>query len=324
MALDLQLAQQEEPMWNIHVTRLSLIPWLFIAGALTAHVGCATTSPTDDRSPNVLAPPSSQATELDPEQAQSLRNLADKVFGITWSGRVLAVSDRGFHILTDQVTTLSYRPTGNAFFLHQSNASLSHPAFEGSDSDYIERGKAVLAGLGIEASEIAEAKLLQHFVQVGVVDTNGKDVRVESPKKDRRTLLLTRAVRGIPVFNSRLIMDLDRKGHIASLEITWPNISPKVMEQVQVLQNAARGDFRAPEQKFAELEAVEVGIVHSPAASFLDEQTAAIRVIYRPKDPRLGKKAVAYLDAAGKPVTMPRTMVTREAPVPSRTPHPQQ
>ncbi len=311
-------------MWNFHVTRLSLIAWLFTASALIAHVGCATKGPTDDRSPNVLAPPSSQATELDPEKARPLRNLAEKVFGIKWSGHVLAVSDRGFQILTDQVTTLSYRPTGNAFFIHNSQASLSQPAFDGSDGDYIERGKAILAGLGIKTSEIAEAKLLQQFVQVGVVDPESKQSRIEPSQKDRRTLLITRAVHGIPVFNSRLIMDLDRSGRITSLEITWPNISPEVMEQVTMLQNATREDFRAPEQQFAELEAVEVGIVHSPAASFLDEQTAAIRVIYRPKDSRLGKKAVAYLDAKGKPVKMPRTMEVRETPVPSRTPHPQQ
>ena len=238
-------------------------------------------------------------------------------------GRVLAVSDRGFEILTDQVTTLSYRPTGNTFFVQNSKASLSQPSFDGSDGDYIERGKALLTGLGIDASEIAEARLLQQFVQVGFSNPDGKNSSLEPAKKDRRTLLITRAVNGIPVFNSRLIMDLDRSEKIASLEITWPKISPDVMEKVKFLQKAARGDFKAPEQKFAELEAVEVGILHSPAASFLDEQTAAIRVIYRSNDPSIGKKAVAYVDATGKPVKMPRTMENHESPMPSRNPNAQ-
>lgn len=310
-------------MWKFNFIRTSLIASILTVGSLTAHLRCAIAGPTDDRSQSVLTPPSSEAKELEPEKARFLRNISEKLLRIKWVGRVLAASDRGFEILTDQVTTLSYRPTGNAFFVQNSKASLSQPAFKGSDGDYIQRGKALLAGLGIEASEIAEAKLLQQFVQAGFLDPAGKTSRLEHPKKDRRTLLITRAVNGIPVWNSRLIMDLDRSGKIASLEITWPKISPDVMEKVKLLQKVARAEFKAPEQKFAELEAVEVGILHSPAASFLDEQAAAIRVIYRSKDPSVGKKAVAYLDAAGKPVAMPRTMDSHEAPAPSRNPNSQ-
>ena len=308
-------------MRRFHFIRTSLLPSIVIVGSLTVYVGCASQGATDGRSHSSVTPPSSEAKALGPEHERSLRDLSEKVFGIKWSGRVLAVSDRGFEILTDQVTTLSYRPTGNAFFVQNSKASLSQPSFDGSDGDYIKRGNAILAGLGIEASEIAEAKVLQHFVQVGIVDPDGKNSRVDPPKKDRRTLLITRAVNGVPVFNSRLIMDLDPSGQIASLEITWPKISPHVMEKVKLLQKAARADFKVPEQQFAELEAVEVGILHSPAASFVDEQAAAIRVIYHSKDPNIGKKAVAYLDETGQPVPMPKTMEVREPPKSPRNPN---
>lgn len=267
--------------------------------------------------------PSSEAKELAPEKARKLREISEKVFGIKWNGRVLAATDRGFEIMTDQVMTLSYRPTGNAYFVQNLKASLSQPGFDGPDETYIRRGKEILSRLGIEASEISGAKLLQQFIQAGYSDPNGKGSHLEPVKKDRRTLLVTRSIRGIPVWNSRLIMDLDREGQIASLEISWPQISSSVLENAAGLQKSARANFKPPQQKFAKPEAVEAGILHSPAASFLDEQVAAIRVIYRSDDARIGKKAVAYLDAAGRAVAMPRTMDIRDTPAPERGPNPQ-
>ena len=117
-------------MRRFHFIRTSLLASIVTAG-FTLHVGCATQGATDDRSHSSLTSPSSEAKALGPEHERSLRELSEKVFGIKWSGRVLAVSDRGFEILTDQVTTLSYRPTGNALFVQNSNASLSQPSFDG-------------------------------------------------------------------------------------------------------------------------------------------------------------------------------------------------
>jgi hypothetical protein len=130
--------------------------------------------------------------------------------------------------------------------------------------------------------------------------------------KDRRSLLATRVVRGIPVWSSRLMLDLDREGRIVMLEMVWPKIDPKVMENAVALTKLAGSGFRPPDMKFAKPESVGAGILHSPAASFLDDQVAAIRVIYRPTDPTVGKKPVAYLDASGQSVAMPRQMIIRE------------
>jgi len=68
----------------------------------------------------------------------------------------------------------------------------------------------------------------------------------------------------------------------------------------------AEHNWRAPEQFEAVVEAIEAGVIHSPAIGFLMDIYPAIRVIYKPKDPRYGKKPVYFYDRHGKPVSVPR------------------
>src|SRR5262249_52611048 len=127
------------------------------------------------------------------------------------------------------------------------------------------------------------------------------------------------AVEGIPVWSSRLKLDLDEKGEIAALELSWPKIEPKVLEMAHGLKNLVDAGFKAPQRAGAKVETVEAGILHSPAASFVDDQVAAIRVIYASPDPRLGMKSMVYLGADGTLVSVPRQMEARpEAPTPAR------
>jgi hypothetical protein len=52
---------------------------------------------------------------------------------------------------------------------------------------------------------------------------------------------------------------------------------------------------------------------------FIDEQVAAIRVIYAPVDSKLAMKPVVYLGANGRPVAIPRQLNPREeAPIKPR------
>jgi hypothetical protein len=81
------------------------------------------------------------------------------------------------------------------------------------------------------------------------------------------------------------------------------------------MRESVGGKFSAAEQRYAKVDSIEAGILHSPAASFVDDQAAAIRVIYRPIDPSVGKKAVSYLKLDGRPIAMPRQTETfRETP----------
>jgi hypothetical protein len=92
------------------------------------------------------------------------------------------------------------------------------------------------------------------------------------------------------------------------------------MEMAQRLKKMVESDFKAPERAGVKAESVEAGILHSPAASFVDEQVAAIRVIYASPGSRLGMKPLVYLGADGKPVSVPRQLEARpEPPIPRRS-----
>ena len=144
-------------------------------------------------------------------------------------------------------------------------------------------------------------------------------MKTETPLKDRRNLLVTRVIRNLPVWSSRLKLDLDAEGGIASLELSWPEIEPKVLEAAIGLKKIVDADYKAPERQGARIESTQAGILHSPAASFIDEQVAAIRVIYASTDPRFGMKPLLYLGADGKPVAIPRQLESKsEPPLPAR------
>jgi hypothetical protein len=258
--------------------------------------------------------------KLPARDAARLNSIGAKVFRIQWGKKLVAVSDHGFQAVTDGTTTVSYRPAGNAYFVQTGKAGLSgKSAFRGTDQQLIERGRAILADLGVNRDEIAETKILQQYVTEGRMNPETRQIQVNPPRKDRRSLIVSRVIGGIPVANSRLALDLDGNGRIAALELSWPVIEPKVLEEAQRLQKIARAEFKAPERKGARVESVQVVILHSPAASFVEDQVAAIRVIYQPTESRVGMKPVAYLGIDGRPVATPRQMIAKtEAPTTTR------
>lgn len=247
-----------------------------------------------------------EAKALDEARARHLKTLGAEAFGVKWRRKTVAASDRGFEVITDGATTLSHRPAGGVYFVQNLRAPMGRePGFQGSDEDYISRGKAMLKAIDADPGEVAEAKVLQQFTQAAKIDSSGRAI-LQKPKADRRTLLLTRAVEGLPVWSSRLMLDLNRDGSIAAMEIAWPRISPEVLKEGLAMREAAGANFRAPERPYAKIESAEAGILHSPAASFIDDQAAAIRVIYRSDDPTVGKKGVSYLSLDGTEVALPR------------------
>jgi hypothetical protein len=272
-------------------------------------------------SPEHIVPRLPEAKQLNPEAAKALEELGTKVFGVKWGEKIVAVSDVGFNAVTDGVTTLSYRPAGNAYFLQRKgkNHAFEHEGFAGPSEKLSARGESILSELGIERSEIAAVQILQHFVTAGEADPASGRLNVEKPQSERRTLVIGRAVEGMPVWNSRLKLDLDEKGEIAALELSWPKIEPKVIESARRLKKLVESDFKAPERPGAKVESIQAGILHSPAASFIDEQVATVRVIYAAPESRLGMKPMIFLGADGKPVAVPRQLDARpEAPTPER------
>lgn len=256
-----------------------------------------------------------KAEALAAADAARLKDIGAKAFHIQWRKKPVAVSDHGFQAITDGATTISYRPAGNAYFVQTGGPGLfGKSAFRGTDQQLLERGMAILVSLGINKNEIAETKILQQYVTEGRMNPDTRKLDVNPPRKDRRSLMVRRVVGGVPVVNSRLALDLDGEGKIAALELSWPLIEPRVLEEAARLQKIAGAEFKAPERKGARIESVQVVILHSPAASFVEDHVAAIRVIYASTERKMGMKPVAYLDMEGRPVALPRQMIAKTEP----------
>ncbi len=132
---------------------------------------------------------------------------------------------------------------------------------------------------------------------------------MEAIEPGKKWALTSRQVDGLPVFSSRATIALAPSGEIGFLEVHWPEIPAKVIEEARRYRELAGKDWHAPEQKGTRVESVTVGILHSPAAATALDILPVIRVIYAPLDKRIGKKPVAYLSLDGKPVTMPRVLL---------------
>jgi len=294
---------------------------LFVLTACTPTVKPGGNNPPDHEA-NIPGPwkdaPKPEA--LPQEQANVLQSTGEKIFGIKWNKKLIAVKDRGFEVITDSVNTLSYRPAGNAYFVQTGKAGLSgKSAFQGTDTQLIDRSKVLLSMLKINSGEIEETRVLQQYVTEGERDPVTGKMDVSPPRKDRRSILVTRSVEGIPILNSRLLLDLDGKGNIAALELSWPSIKSKTMEEAIRYNKILSSGFNPPEMKGAKIESTAAVILHSPAASFVDDQVAAIRVIYAPTDKKYGMKPVAYLNADGRPVSLPRQTIEKlEKPIAKR------
>jgi hypothetical protein len=99
-----------------------------------------------------LSPPAAGADIGQAEEIEGFRflPLSPRVPRIKSGKKLVAVSDHGFQAITDGTTTISYRPAGNGYFVQTGKAGRSGKnAFRGTDQQLIERGQAILAGLGI-------------------------------------------------------------------------------------------------------------------------------------------------------------------------------
>ena len=248
------------------------------------------------------------AEALSADETKRLQALGAKAFGIQWRGRVVGVSERGVLAITDRATTLTARPDFLGYIVNARPAAggKTPKPYAGGEGALRDRGLKMLAAAGADRTEIAEARVLQQYTQSGLLDKESGRMQMGEARKDRRTVLVTRKVADIAVISSRLLLDLDAKGGVARLELAWPAIPPHVVEEAKRYRDIARKDFAAPPMEGAKVESVEAVILHSPVASFHDDVTAAIRVIYRAEREGLGKKAVRYVDAEGRDVTLPR------------------
>lgn len=244
------------------------------------------------------------AEPLAKDDIAHLKTLGSKVFNIRWTGKVYGAEERGVRSISDGTTTLTARGT-RTFIVHNKKAMAAHSLFPGTDEALQQRGRRILAGIGAQASEIHEMQVLQQATQNAWRSSSGA-TKLGPVRKERRTLLVSRQIKELAIPSSRLLLNLDAKGNIAFLEVTWPDIAPATLETAQRLQAVAHNDFHAPSVDGAVVDRVQAVVLHSPAVAFYDDQLAALQVSYRAHSEKLGKKPVRYVDAEGRDLVLPR------------------
>ncbi len=153
-------------------------------------------------------------------------------------------------------------------------------AWTGSDRTVTAACRRVLRAARVPAREIAGIDVLSEMGQVAE-RVSGDEVRVGPPTLLRKVARARREVNGVPVWSSYATLGLTSDGHVGRLEVHWPDLPEAVVEEGAFLQKLAGRRVELPKVAGARPEAVEAGIIHSPAIAFFMDVAAALRVVYR-------------------------------------------
>ncbi len=178
-------------------------------------------------------------------------------------------------------------------------------AWTGSDRAPAAACRRILRAARVPAKEIGSIDVLSEMGQAAE-RVSEKEARVGEPILLRKIARAARVANGLPVWSSYATVGLTADGDVGWLELHWPDLPGAVIEEASVLQRLANGRMAPPTVVGARAEAMEAGIIHSPAIGFFMDVAAALRVVYRGDDPTLGRKHTLYLDRHGEPVPRPR------------------
>jgi hypothetical protein len=239
------------------------------------------------------------------------RQIATETLGLKLQNDVTVGHKDNFLGVRTADITFSRRLDSRTFLAYDRRFSDTKEAgiYLAPDEALLKRSRELLARLKVPAAEIASEKVAHEKTRVGERDPKTgrfKLYAVEPGKKWART---TRQIEGVPVFSSRATIGLMPNGEVGFLDVHWPEIPAKVIEEARRYRKLAAKDWRAPELKGARVESITAGILHSPAAATAMDAMPAIRVVYAPLDRRIGKKPVTYVDPQGNPVAMPRVFL---------------
>lgn len=282
----------------LRYVRIAIV-WVAILGGISACMQKQgqTGAPAGD--PGTTAPESGELKRL----SQLATTLRLDLGRVTNRG-----TDRNMIGLKSDSMLFSRRSDSRTYFVEDKHygEGKEHGIFHGPDSEVLQAARSILQQLGVPSDEIAEAKVLTEKLQTGRVDPGTKKIVVGEIREGKKTANLTRQVKNVPIFTSHARIGLTSNKSIGFMELHWPEIDSQVVREAQALQGRVKSGWRAPQQKGAQVEAVEAGIIHSPALGFMMDVKPVIRVIYSPDDKTMGRKLMLYVDTNGKTVSLPR------------------
>lgn len=277
---------------------------LLTGAAVGAALSCLTAFGVD-------APGAKPATD-DRAVDTGTRDLATRTLGLKLAGDVHVGHRSNFAGLQAGPVTFTHRLDSRTYVLYDQRFSNTKESGANREADtlLLKRNREVLGRLQIPQNEIASEKVVEEKTQVGERDPTTGKMKLEPIQPGKKWVRTTRAVDGLPVFSSRATLGWMPTGEIGFLEVHWPEIPAKVTGEARRYRELiSGGHWHVPELKGARVEGVTAGILHSPAAATAMDVVPVIRVIYAPVDERLGKKPVAYFNAEGEAVTMPRVFL---------------
>jgi hypothetical protein len=244
----------------------------------------------------------------DPAWVVELRDDVAGKLGIKFESDVIYGQAENLQGVRSNEIVLSRRTDSLTYFIRDSRwgVARAHGVYEGPDPTILDQAMKIAAAFAVRASEIDEAKVLQVRSAVGSVDQAVGTVEIEETVLGERFVYLSRRVDRLPIFSSRAMVSLDRDGQIGFLEFHWPVIPPEVLSTASEMARVVEAGWAAPELPEAQVESMEAGILHSPAAAFVMDIAPVIRVVYAPVRGGLGKKAVRYFGLDGQLVPPPR------------------
>jgi len=271
--------------------------------ALTAF-GChQSTTPDASTNPGLSAE--------DQQLQAKTKQIAVEGLGLKLEGSVDAGHKDNFSGLRTENISFTQRLDSRTFIAYDKRFSDTAKTgiYKDADDALLKRSHEILDRLKIPSAEIAAEKVVQEKTQTGERDPKTGKMKMEAIEPGKKWALISRQVEGLPVFSSRATIALAPGGEIGFLEVHWPEIPVKVVEEARRYRELAGKNWHAPELKGTRIESATAGVLHSPAAGTALDFVPVIRVIYAPIDKRIGKKPVAYVDPEGKPVTMPRVLL---------------
>ena len=257
-------------------------------------------------------PPAGSGLSAEDQQLQArTKQLAVETLGLKLEGSVDAGHRDNFSGLRTENVTFTQRLDSRTFIAYDKRFSDTAKTgiYKDADEVLLKRSREILDRLKIPIAEIAAGKVVQEKTQTGERDPKTGKMKMEPIEPGKKWVLASRQVEGLPVFSSRATIALSSNGEIGFLEVHWPEIPTKVIEDARRYRDMAGKNWHAPALKGTRVESVTVGVLHSPPAATALDFVPVIRVIYTPLDKRIGKKPVAYVDPEGKPVSMPRVLL---------------
>ena len=240
-----------------------------------------------------------------------LKDIATRVFSLKIGSVIKSGSEANMVGIRSKTLLVSHRIDSRTFIIHDENYGVGKRAgyFKGADKEQFMMCRQILTGLNIPLSEVKGGTVLVENLQAAHIDRENGQIHIERAKQGRKTVKLSRKIKGVNVWSSNLVLGLTRLKQVGFMQLHWPEIPKWVIDEALRMQYEIEHGWRPSNQPQAEIESIEAGIVHSPAIGLIMDIYPSIRVIYSSLNKGIGKKQVLHLDRHGRPIPIPRQAV---------------